>query len=225
MEKILSNLVLRRPLPPGASSPAPLNPEVVNSIAQSLRRPQLRGLQVEMGGATGFPLPLTIVSIRDQLSVELQAERICIEDESNHDPFSPDFWKITEQVYSSLQWEFKPYGFNFKAAISHPNHRAGNVIAGIFNTDQIRERTGRSLEIGTATVRFFSPIKDDGECAWKIEIEPRFEDPEQDSTYLHGNAHFEKMFNPDAAKGFVEEVFERFVQFSESIVKMGLEDE
>lgn len=219
MEKILSNLVLLRPPPPGAAPPAPMNPEVVNAIAENLSRPQIRGIQVGLG----FPLPLMIVSVRDQLSIELKDELICIEDESDQQPFSPEFWNITEQVYSSLQWEFKPYGFNFKAAISHPNYRTGDIIAGIFNTDQIEKRTGKSLEISTATVRFLSLLKDTEECVWQIEIEPRLKNPDKEETFLRGNAHFDKVFNPYTAKGLIEEIHEQFEQFSESIVKMGLE--
>ena len=217
MEKILSNLVLLRPLLPGVAPPAPVAPEVIESIASKMGRPQIKD-----SGAVAFGLagaPVAIVSVRDQLSVDLQPDRVRIEDESRQKPFSPHFWEIVAHIEELLRWEFKPFGFNFQAMIEHEGIPSRDVVAGIFNTEQITSRLGKDVEIDTATIRFISDVSTGDRYVWKVKIEHRFQDPNREATFVDANAHFDRLFETRFSQEISEEVFTSFSEFSAAFWK------
>ena len=220
MEKILSDLVLLRPpLLPGTPPPASVAPEVIESIASKLGRPQINPGAV----AFGLPGPVEIVSVRDQLSVDLRPERIRIEDESSHQPFSPHFWDIIAHINELVHEEFKAFGFNFQASIDHEGRPSRDVLAEIFSAPQIAN-INENVEIGTATIHFPATVGEDEPYMWKIRIEPRFQDSERESTFVAANAHFDKNFDVGFAQKFANEIFAMFSDFSTKIVQEGLTD-
>ena len=150
---------------------------------------------------------------------------MAVQDESDDHPFSPRFWEVLSHINEALSWDFRPFGFNFKAAINHPGRPSGDVISRIFNARELASRVSDRVEVQNAALRMPSATEEAVDYIWRIKIEPRFEDPENEATFFDANAHFEKDFDPELASTSSGGIFETFSSFCTRIVEMGIQND
>ncbi len=216
MEKILTNLVLLRSSPSDLALAPAVSPEALNAIANQLRRPQLRDQGTMAPGQ-----PIRLIGVRDQLSVELQDRRIAIEDESDHLPYSPRFWDLVHHVVVTLQADFRPFGFNFEVAMDHPDMTSGALLSRTLGAARLSSLAARPVSVGSSTVQIPSVTSTDLPYTWTFTIEPRFDDPYAEKTYVKGNAHFDMSFALELANSASIDIFAEFSSITHKILELG----
>lgn len=210
-EKLVSNVVLVREIETNGVLTPP-STSVTNKLAQLLRQPQLAstGEQSALGH-------VRLLSARDQISLDLSMQRLTIEDQTDDQPFSERFWKITRDASSIVGWNFRPFGFNFKLVAYHPGHTAESLIDSIFLAERAAERLSREAHVGTVTFTIPTSVGDAGRYSWKIKVEPRFDEPDSNSTYIDGNVHLDDAWDPNRAEEISSDLWNDFLSIVNSL--------
>ena len=154
---------------------------------------------------------LVISSPRDQLEVVLVGNRIEVRDLSGKTEFSER--KIPKLVGDLLQFITAPvkgYGINFHLTIKHDN--AAQWLVDLIFSHEIKERTGKSLVGGSATLRMEHKSK-----MWQITLQPRSVSELQVDFNAHENT--QQLPQEEHLQG---EMAEQFDALLETLTDLGL---
>lgn len=134
----------------------------------------------------------TITSLRDQIGVEIQRNRLQIRDHSDSLPCRDGFTRIAAELVNLVRQAdtttLTAYGFNYDVAFGLGKHdKAARTIAQRFmNTEAIERLSG--IHVAGGAVRFFYH-RDHRRCY--LYLEPRRNDLEASEFYAHVNVHFD----------------------------------
>lgn len=146
---------------------------------------------------------------------------MAIEDESTDVPFSSRFWGLVQHVTTVLQSGFEPFGYNFQAAIDHPNMASGAVISRLLKASTLSADIERPIEFSAVTLHADSTTSDGIPYRWTAKIEPRFEDATSDKTYIEANAHFDMPFDMEFVRTHADEIYEEFTAIALQLLQEG----